>query len=278
MSTRTTSSRVCRCGPNRSLSRYLQICRYTMKTCDDHIWMEQREASLECRGGDEHPCSPARCRRHPDTMSPGDSPDLTGHQWITSSLGARCPTKALPVRARSSRRMCVGTCRCLSNSPGMLIRPFGCGVALLPGLPVLQQRPHHAHKEVGRRHQGDLFPLLIITPYPLEVRPDRRRAPRGARDIPGRPEVHDPHGFGRQRCRRSHAQGEPCVLSSGDRTRRSNRSRGLPEGTRPPVAPARPGEPRDRNPRPDRARDRRFTCAVARSARVRDGGAVRTAT
>ena len=104
---------------------------------------------------------------------------------------------------------------------------------------MLQQRPHHSHQVVGRRHQGDLPPLRIITPYPLEVRPDRRRAPRGARDIPRRLEVRDPHGFGRQRCRRSHAQGEPCVLSSGDRTRRSNRSRGLPEGTRPPVAIAR---------------------------------------
>ncbi len=123
---------------------------------------------------------------------PPAPPDLVRHQWITSSLGPRGPVGTRPVATgpRSSELVRVRYINILfmntsrhSNRRGDPLRLIGRGDALLPDRPPLQQRPHHPHQVVRRRHQGDLLPLRIVAPHPLEVRPHRRRPPHR---LPGR--------------------------------------------------------------------------------------------
>jgi hypothetical protein len=58
------------------------------------------------------------------------------------------------------------------------LRLIGRGKALVPGRPPLQERQHHPHQVMGRRHQRDLRTLRVVTPHALEVRADRRRPPQ----------------------------------------------------------------------------------------------------
>ena len=152
--------------------------------CYDQLFVRDRERlAWGAGGGNERPCSPARCRRFPDTTFPSGSPGLAHHRSISSSLRPRGPMKIPPVRARHCRHLFARSYRHIITRCGNLLLPIGRGQALLPDRPPLQQGPHHPHQVMGRRHQSDLFPLRIVAPHPLEVRPDRRRSPYR---LPGR--------------------------------------------------------------------------------------------
>jgi len=97
ISTRTASSPSCLCGPDQGTSGNTQRFINIIVILYDHLHGRNRERLTGgAGGGNERPCSPARCRRHPDRMSLRRAPDLVQHPWITSSLGTRGPVGIQP--------------------------------------------------------------------------------------------------------------------------------------------------------------------------------------
>jgi len=98
ISTWTGSSPLGPCAPDQDRSGSQQICiKPTMNLYEQFYGRNRERLACGAGGGNERPCSPARCRRHPDTMSLRRLPQLRRHPWITSSLGPRGPVGTEPV-------------------------------------------------------------------------------------------------------------------------------------------------------------------------------------
>ena len=101
ISTWTASSPSCLCaGPGPSGDSRTK-CNNRMTNYEQLFGRYRERLAGGAGGGNERPCSPARCRRNPDRMFLRRCPDFGRHRWITSSLGLRGPVGTRAVRART---------------------------------------------------------------------------------------------------------------------------------------------------------------------------------